>query len=101
VKLSLSKAKLTKALKDGVAVTVDPNGAGTVSVTLMLGKAVAGRAHVKATGAGARKLTIKLTAAAKKKLRGKRSAKLAVAATFTPSSGATAGTARASLTLKR
>jgi hypothetical protein len=94
------KQKLRTVLSKGFLATLRVGGAGTtIDATLKVGRTKVG--HLKKTfGAGTRALKIKISKAGKKKLRGKRSAKLALTVKATGPNVA-AATVRASAKLKR
>jgi hypothetical protein len=93
-------AKLRAALKRGVAVSVIAPGAGRVAASGKVGaKRVAKGAKVVA-GPGAATVKLRFTKAAKRALKRKRSARLAVSVAFTPAGGGAAQTRTAEVRLK-
>ena len=96
-----SGAKLRGALKRGVTVRVQTGGAGSVTATGKVGarRVAAGRAQIAAAGAGSVRLTF--TKAAKRSLKRKRSARLAVTVAFTPAGGGARQTTVVKLALRR
>jgi hypothetical protein len=98
--ITVSAAKLKKALRNGLKVTVKVPAAGKLSGTAeRKGKTVA-RAAKKSVKAGKRTLTLKFGKAARRALAHSRSVKLTVKVTFAPTGGA-ASTGSKSVTLKR
>lgn len=77
VKLSVTKAKLAAALKKGLTLKLTGAKDGKHAVSAKYGKTTVAKGTV-TVKRGAGKVTLKFTAAGKKKLKGKKSAKLAI-----------------------
>ena len=77
VKLSVTKAKLAAALKKGLTLKLTGAKDGKHVVSAKYGKTTVAKGTV-TVKRGAGKVTLKFTAAGKKKLKGKKSAKLAI-----------------------
>ena len=77
VKLTVSKARLAAALKKGLVLKLAGAKDGKHTVSAKYGKTTVAKGSVKVKG-GAGKVTLKFTSAGKKKLKGKKSAKLAI-----------------------
>lgn len=96
-----SRAKLRAALSRGLSVTLTTTGPGSVAAAAKAGgrKVASGRGV--ARSAGAVQVRLAFSAAAKRALKRKRSARLAVAVTFTPSAGGAAVSRTVAVTLRR
>ena len=77
VKLSVTKAKLAAALKKGLTLKLTGAKDGKHTVSAKYGKTTVAKGSV-TVKRGAGKVTLKFTAAGKKKLKGKKTAKLAI-----------------------
>ncbi|MBE2318895.1 hypothetical protein DVA67_023180 [Solirubrobacter sp. CPCC 204708] len=77
VKLSVTKTKLAAALKRGLVLKLSGAANGKHTITAKFGKTTVAKGSVTVSG-GEGKATLKFTSAGKKKLKGKRSAKLAI-----------------------
>jgi hypothetical protein len=99
--LSAGSAKLRAALLRGVTVKVATDGAGRIAAAGKIGarKVASGTKTVGA--AGTHSVKVKFTAAARKALKRKRSARVSVAVTFTPADGSAAKGGSAVVRLKR
>ena len=94
-------AKLAKALRKGIVLTVKPGAPGKAAGSAKAGKAKVAKGSVKVGAKGSAKLRLRFTAKAKRKLRSKKSVRLAVKVKFTPTGGGAAQAATAALKLKR
>jgi hypothetical protein len=94
-------AKLAAALRKGIVVKIRPGQAGKAVGSGKAGKAKVARGAVKVGQKGTAKLRLRFTAKAKRKLRHKKSVRLAVAVRFTPNGGGDAQAAAGALKLKR
>jgi WD40-like Beta Propeller Repeat len=102
LKLRLPKgAKLGKALRKGIVVTLKPGQAGTAAGSAKAGRAKVARGSAKVGAKGNAKLKLRFSKKAKSSLRRKRTVRLAVAVRFAPADGGAARKATARLTLKR
>jgi Ca2+-binding RTX toxin-like protein len=88
LRVGVGTAKLSKALRRGLALTVDAPAAGTIKAVAKRSgrKVAAGKAT--AAGAGARTVKLRFSSKARRALRSKRAVKLAVTVTFSPKGGA-------------
>jgi hypothetical protein len=101
LKLKLPKRlKLAKALRKGIAVTVDAGAAGKARATAKLKRSRLGSGAATVGASGKTKVRIRFTRKAVRSLRERKSARLAIAASFKPVAGAPVKRS-ASLTLKR
>jgi hypothetical protein len=91
LKLTVAKAKLATALKKGLKLRLQGAAAGRHTASVKLGKATVAKGTVRVGAGGEGAVTLRFSAAGKRKLSGLKSAKLTVAA---------AG-ARAAVTLRR
>ena len=83
-----AKAKLRTALLRGLKVKVTVPADGVLAATARRGGKVVAKAKAKSVRAGARTVTLRFTAKAKRALRRASSARLSVKVTFTPNGGA-------------
>ncbi len=100
IALKARAIKLGKALKRGFVVDVQAPGKGRVAVVATRAGKVVAKGAAKASGAKKVAVKVRFTKTGKRKLRRARSAKLALAVTFTPAQGAKITGAQA-VTLKR
>lgn len=84
LKTTVGRATLAK----GIVLRVTVPSAGKLAAVGKVGRKVVARGASRAGRAGSARLTLKLTRAGRRALRGKRSAKVAVRVTFTPRGGA-------------
>jgi WD40 repeat protein len=95
------KGKLRAALRKGVLIKVAVPGAGKVTAAGKAGRRKVASGRTTAGAAGTAKVRLKFTRKAARKLRRKRSLRLAVAVKFTPSAGGAPMGARGSIRLGR
>jgi hypothetical protein len=90
LRVKLGGAKLAKALRRGLTVSVKTGGAGRLSAKALLGKRLVGKGTGKAAGAGTAKVRVRFTKSGSRMLRGRRSVKLTVKVAFAPAGGGAA-----------
>ena len=100
VTLKAAKAKLAKALKKGLVVSLGSDEAGPATVTIRAGGKVIATRKVTFTGPGIKRVTVKFTKKAKARFRKARRLKLALKATVKDAAGNT-GSKSLQLTLTR
>jgi WD40-like Beta Propeller Repeat len=96
----VKRVKLAAALRKGIALTVEPGAPGKATAAAKAGKRTVAKGGATVGTSGKAKLTLRFTAAGKRALRGKKTAKLTVAVRFTPTDGA-ARTGTTSVVVKR
>ena len=88
LKVSVSKAKLARALRSGLVVKVRTGGPGAVSAVARRGSAKVASGKGRAGTSGSASVRLRFTRAAARKLRTARVVRLSVTTTFTPAGGA-------------
>jgi hypothetical protein len=101
LRVSLRGARIAKAIRNGVLVTVQTGGPGRVTAKALLRKKKVGAGAGKAGSNGTAKVRLRFSRAGAKALRGRRSVKLTVKVGFVPSAGGALQSDSVRLTLKR
>lgn len=99
--LRATTARLARALRGGLPLTIRTGAAGRVSVSAKAGRRVVARAAGSAGSGGVAKLTLRFTRAGRRSLAGRGSARLIVTATFRPAGGGASLRRQQAVTLKR